>query len=181
MESRKQREFEAEALVHLDALYRVARRMTQSPSDAEDLVQEVFYRAYRSFSRFRKGTNCKAWLFKIMHNVSITRSAATRLAQDNLVDLAVTSRRRNQAADPERVVSARLEIERARQALDSLPEDYRMVMLLSDVEGLTYKQTARAMRCPVGTVRSRLARARALLRDSLARRELKECSEGCNS
>lgn len=167
MASCKQREFEAHALAHVDALYRVARRMSQSAAEAEDLVQEVFYRAYRSFSRFRKGSNCKAWLFKILLNVRLSRAAAVRQGRTKVIPLAAFSQRRDDAADPERLVSARIELERVRKALDSLPEEYRAALLLCDVEGLSYKHAARVMGCPVGTVRSRLARGRALLRQRL--------------
>lgn len=168
MATRKQQEFEAHALVHLDALYRVARRVSQSSAEAEDLVQDVVYRAYRSFSRFRRGTNCKAWLFKILLNVRLSRDAAARQGRTNVIPLAAAyPQRRDDAADPERLVSARIELERVRKALDSLPEEYRVALLLCDVEGLSYQHAARVMGCPVGTVRSRLARARALLRQRL--------------
>jgi RNA polymerase sigma-70 factor, ECF subfamily len=171
-ESRR-REFEATALPHLDALYNMALRITREPSAAEDLVQETCIRAYRFFSRYQRGTNCKAWLFKILKNTSINRFRKTR-SQPDAVDFAAIEEHsesciRLETADrsPEAMVAdARLGTD-VRAALTQLPEEFRMVVVLSIVEGHTYKEVAEIMDCPIGTVMSRLFRARKILQEAL--------------
>lgn len=167
--------FEEEALSHLDALYGAALRLTRSPSDAEDLVQDTFVKAYRFYDRFESGTNLKAWLFRIQTNTFINRyrrkvreratlggkSAAT-------VGDGVMSRETMRALrDPARLADRPLISEEIEKALAALPEDYRIVVILSDVEELAYREIAEIVGCPIGTVMSRLHRARKLLRASL--------------
>lgn len=167
--------FEEEALSHLDALYGAALRLTRSPSDAEDLVQDTFVKAYRFYYRFESGTNMKAWLFRIQTNTFINRyrrkvreratlggkSAAT-------VGDGVMSRETMRALrDPSRLADRPLISEEIERALEALPEDYRIVVLLSDVEELAYREIAEIVGCPIGTVMSRLHRARKMLRSSL--------------
>lgn len=161
--------FERLAMPHARALHRTAQRLTRSVDDASDVVQETFLRAYRTFANFQAGTNEKAWLFTILYSIMSNRWQATRrapaeVALDDLdawVPLAA-------AANAERVLLNRLgatpEILRA---LDALPEPYRAAVLLVDVEELTYEEAAAALACPVGTVRSRLARGRRQLCASL--------------
>ena len=167
--------FAAEALQYLDPLYGAALRLTRSPSDAEDLVQDTFLKAHRFYDRFEAGTNLKAWLFRILTNTFINRYRRRTRERDVLdgvdadpVGEGVVSRAAMRAlsspvADAERTLLAR-EIQ---GALDTLPEDYRVMILLADVEELSYKEIADIVGCPIGTVMSRLHRARKLMQKHL--------------
>ncbi len=167
--------FEEEALSHLDALYGAALRLTRSPSDAEDLVQDTFVKAYRFYDSFESGTNLKAWLFRIQTNTFINRyrrktreRAALGGKSAGMVGDGVMSRETMRALrDPSRLADRPLISAEIERALDELPEDYRMVVLLSDVEELAYREIAEILGCPIGTVMSRLHRARKMLRASL--------------
>ena len=170
------REFEAVALIHLDALYRSALRLTHNRSEAEDLVQETCLRAFRSFHRFNPGTNCRAWLFTILRNAFLNR--IRQAARDVLA---------GESADLESTAFARVaETPLARshpdeeffqtvlhgdvdRALKALPLRFREVVILADLEGLAYKEIAQVVGCPIGTVMSRLSRGRGLLRQALGR------------
>jgi RNA polymerase sigma-70 factor (ECF subfamily) len=171
----KRDEFERVALVHLDILYNTALRMTGSVQDAEDLVQDTFLRAYRFFDRFKKGTNCKAWLFKIMKNNFInrfrkkTREPSTVSFDEIQGALAaeseLTSPVWSDAAslpDLDELVE-----DDVKQALESLPLEFKMAVILSDISGFTYREVADIMGTPIGTVRSRLSRARSALQRRL--------------
>ena len=159
---RRRGEFESVALPHIDELYRTARRMLGDGATAEDAVQETYLRAWRSFRSFESGTNCRAWLFRILVNT--------------VHDLRRKQQREPLDDDSERILASRaangswnggfqdLDVERA---LSGLTTELRLVVLLADVEGLTYKETAAAMGVPLGTVMSRLSRARAKLREIL--------------
>lgn len=167
--------FEQEALQHLDSLYGAALRLTRSPSDAEDLVQDTYLKAHRFYDRFEAGTNLKAWLFRILTNTFINRyrrKTRERNVMDGIdadpVGEGVMSRAAMRAlsspvADAERTLLAR-EIQ---TALDALPEDYRVMILLADVEELAYKEIAEIVGCPIGTVMSRLHRARKMIQKHL--------------
>lgn len=167
--------FEQEALQHLDSLYGAALRLTRSPSDAEDLVQDTYLKAHRFHDRFEAGTNLKAWLFRILTNTFINRYRRRTRERDVLdgidadpVGEGVMSRAAMRAlstpvADAERTLLAK-EIE---GALDQLPEDYRVMILLADVEELSYKEIADIVGCPIGTVMSRLHRARKMMQKYL--------------
>jgi RNA polymerase sigma-70 factor (ECF subfamily) len=167
--------FEREALEHLDSLYGAALRLTRSEADAEDLVQDTFVRAYRFFDRFEAGTNMKAWLHRIQTNTFINRyrrKNRERMALDGAtaqpVGEGVMSRAAMRAlsqpvATAERPILAR-EIQ---NALDTLPEDYRIMILLADVEELSYREIADVVGCPIGTVMSRLHRARKAMQKQL--------------
>lgn len=167
--------FEEEALSHLDALYGAALRLTRSPSDAEDLVQDTFVKAYRFYDKFESGTNLKAWLFRIQTNTFINRyrrktreRAALGGKSGAAVGDGVMSRETMRALrDPSRLADRPLISAEITKALDELPEDYRMVVLLSDVEELAYREIAEILGCPIGTVMSRLHRARKMLRTTL--------------
>jgi RNA polymerase sigma-70 factor, ECF subfamily len=159
--------FEAVALPNAPALYRTARRFTSPPEDPRDLVQETFLRAYRTFDNFREGTNAKAWLFTILYSILSNRWQQTsRSPEEVSIDdlsprfagaIAVT-------AAAERSLLTRLDASpEVDAALRGLSEPFRAVVLLVDVEEMTYEEAAAALACPVGTVRSRLARARKLL------------------
>lgn len=168
--------FERDALPYLDQLYGAALRMTRNPSDAEDVVQETFAKAFSSFHQFKPGTNLKAWLYRILTNTYITSyrkkqrqpqessgedvedwqlhraeqhtSTGLRTAEMDALDLM-----------PDSVVS---------EAMNELGPDFRMAVYLADVEGFSYKEIAEIMGTPIGTVMSRLNRGRAQLREKLA-------------
>jgi RNA polymerase sigma-70 factor (ECF subfamily) len=169
------REFEDQALPHLDALYGTALRLTRNERDAEDLVQDVVLRAYRYWSKFEQGTNCKAWMFKILTNTFINRYHARRRDQEMVLqasDEAATQdilshEVREASRDPEGAIASRLLSDDVVRALETLPADFRIAVLLSDVEEFSYKEIADIMECPVGTVMSRLYRGRRLLQRAL--------------
>jgi RNA polymerase sigma-70 factor (ECF subfamily) len=162
--------FEREALVHLDAVYRTALRLAGDPADAEDLAQETMLKAFRSWRQYRPGTNAKAWLLTILRNTFVNEYRR-RKARPATVDVgeieAFTVFRDVQDADPERTIFDRLVDDDVLRAIDGLPADFREVLVLSDVEGLTYAEIAEAVGAPVGTVKSRLFRARQLLQREL--------------
>lgn len=152
--------FEAEALPHLRRLYAAAYRMTSNAADAEDLVQETMLRAYRAFDRFAPGTNAKAWLYTILERVRTDafRKAGRRPSTVELEDdgPAVTGRQ-----------DAILQGRDLEKALRGLPENFRLAVVLRDVEDLSYEEIAAALQIPLGTVMSRIHRGRALLREAL--------------
>ena len=163
------KEFELEALPHLDALYNFALRMTGDGDDANDLVQDTFLKAFRFFDKFEKGTNCKAWLFRIMKNTFINTYRKKSKEPDKVDYEDVENFYQN--VKPSSTGSAHLEKEiydnlfddDISLALASLPDDFKTVIILSDIEGFTYDEIADFIDCPVGTVRSRLHRARKML------------------
>ncbi|HEY4756229.1 MAG TPA: sigma-70 family RNA polymerase sigma factor [Ignavibacteriaceae bacterium] len=163
------KEFEQEALPHMDALYNFALRMTGDGDDANDLVQDTFLKAFRFFDKFEKGTNCKAWLFRIMKNTFIN-SYRKKTKEPDKVDYEDVEKF-YETVKPSSTDSAHLEKEIYDNLLDdeitsaiaSLPDDFKTVIILSDIEGFTYDEIADFVDCPVGTVRSRLHRARKML------------------
>jgi RNA polymerase sigma-70 factor (ECF subfamily) len=169
-------EFEALALRHLDSLYGAAVRLTRNERDAEDLVQDALLRAYRFFERFERGTNIKAWLFKILTNTFINRyrrSAKERTLVDGPEQEAVQGQlvsrdAADAAADPERWYFDRVLSEDVLRAVDALPLDFRMVVILADLQEFSYREIADVLDVPVGTVMSRLFRGRRLLQKALA-------------
>jgi len=161
------RAFEAEAMPHVDRLFRHAMWLERNRSEAEDLVQETLVQALQSFARFTPGTNCRAWLLTILQHVRSNRwRKQGRLAIDAGVD--IEERGPNTAVFvppiPERVTD-----EDMLTALNRIPSHYQQVILLCDVEDLTYKEIAAALDIPIGTVMSRLHRGREALRIELAR------------
>jgi RNA polymerase sigma-70 factor (ECF subfamily) len=173
--------FEAAALCHIDSLYATGLRMTRNPGDAEDLVQDTMLAAYRFFNKFEPGTNCKAWLFKILTNTFINkyrkrvreREVRDVIDQEELPslmseDVAEASR------DPEGQMVGNLLSDDVKRALEAVPYDYRMAVVLCDLEEFSYKEIADIMDCPVGTVMSRLHRGRRLLQKSLREYAVKE-------
>lgn len=162
--------FEAEALPHLDSLYRMALRLTSDPSQAEDLVQETMLKAYRAWRQYRPGTNARAWLLTILRNTFIN-DYRRRKREPVAVDLEAVEPyaiyRDVEQADPEGAFFAQIVDQRVLEAIDRLPPDFRDVLALSDMEGLSYQEIADALEIPVGTVKSRLFRARRQLQREL--------------
>jgi RNA polymerase sigma-70 factor (ECF subfamily) len=163
--------FEREALPHLDAMYSVALRLTRNERDAEDLVQDAVLRGWRFFHRFEAGTNCKAWLLKILHNAFINkyrrrvreREIAASIENEDEGTTLLSQSVADAARDPERVILDGMLSDDVKRALDAVPEDFRLAVVLCDLEELSYKEIADVMECPVGTVMSRLHRGRKLL------------------
>ncbi len=156
--------FEGEALPYQGDLYRMAKWLVREHDETEDLVQETLMQALRSFHRFEKGTNCRAWLIKIMyHTLSKRRRSESRLhliggAEEQIAETAAFEPPTPQGITEEEVL----------QALKRLPQQFQEVVILSDVEDLTYKEIAEALSIPTGTVMSRLHRGRRLLRAELS-------------
>lgn len=169
-------EFEQAALVHTEELYATALRLTKNERDAEDLLQDTYLKAFTFFHRFEKNTNCRAWLFKILTNTFINtyrRKAKEReiLGADDLrpVEEKLFDRERTAMLyNPERGLFGKLISEDVRTALRNLPIEFRMVVVLADLQGFSYKDIAYVLDCPVGTVMSRLFRGRKLMRKQLA-------------
>jgi len=168
-------DFEREALSHLGALLAVATRLTRNTAEAEDLVQDTFVKAMRARGRFEAGTNMRAWLLRILTNTFINRYRRGGLEKsvlegpdaDPLVDGWISTSTLEAMRDPEsQALRPMLEAE-IRRALEELPEDFRMAVLLADVEELSYREIADMMGCPIGTVMSRLHRGRRLLKRRL--------------
>jgi RNA polymerase sigma-70 factor (ECF subfamily) len=155
--------FEHEALPHLDALYRFALRLSGAPTDAEDLVQETMLKAFRAWGQFQAGTNVRAWLMTILRNHFISGYRKSRHTE-RTVDLDDPDMQPVYGlvgeGDPEGSFFSRLVDERVTSVIDGLPPEYRTALVLSDVEGMAYAEIARVLGIPVGTVRSRIFRAR---------------------
>lgn len=171
--------FEAEALPHLEAVYRFALRLTASPDPAEDLVQETFLRAWRAWDQYAVGTNAKSWLFTICRNVFL-RQQERGQRHDQIVDKEAPRELAAGAADiinpiwssaagkdPEGNFFNSIVDDEVLRAIDALPEEYRTAVMLSDVEGLPYNEISELMGVPVGTVKSRLFRGRRQLQKVL--------------
>ncbi len=168
--------FQDEVPPLLDSLYGGALRMTRNPADAEDQVQETMLRAYRSFDRFESGTNLKAWLFRIMTNAYINiyrkrQREPQQISQDEVEDFDLYQELKSHdpqwEATPENIVLDRLLDADIVSAIEDLPEQFRLAVILSDVEGFTYAEMAEIMDVPMGTVMSRLHRGRKALQKRL--------------
>jgi RNA polymerase sigma-70 factor (ECF subfamily) len=170
----KRKQFEAEAVPHMDALLRTALRMTKNQTDAEDLVQETMVKAYRFWDKFEPGSNCRAWLFKIMTNIFINeyRSKSRTPVSVNMDDiddnflygqLASMPPGRN----PEEELFAKIFDDDVKKAIEELPDDFRLVVVLSFLEGFSYQEIADIIDLQLGTVKSRLHRGRKLLQKKL--------------
>lgn len=166
-------EFEREAVPQMDILYNYALRMTANPDDASDLVQETFMKAYRFWDKYEKGTNIRAWLFRIMKNTYINRYRKESKEPETLDYNEIQNfynTIRYESADPndlqEKIFGGLLDDDVA-TAVRSLPEDFQTVVILCDIEGLSYEEIAEFVDSPIGTVRSRLHRGRKMLREKL--------------
>ncbi len=172
-EIERQMDFKNEAMIHIDALYNYAVRMTGDPEDANDLVQETYMKAYRFFDSFEKGTNCKAWLFRILKNSYINRyrkesKEPDKVDYDEIKEFYHTVKHSSlDSNDMQEKWYGELLDDEVERALESLPEDFREVVQLCDIEGFTYEEIANMVDCPIGTVRSRLHRGRKILREKL--------------
>lgn len=165
--------------MHAEALYRFACRLCRNDHDAEDLLQETFLLAYRSFHQYTLGTNCKSWMFRIMHNsfkkkwrkkenqtphVAIEDEGGDYILHQHLLEKDKTYK-----DNPEKRLLDLYPSEDVQKALEALSEEHRAVLLLSDVEGLSYQEVADILEVPLGTVRSRLSRARSAVQRRLIR------------
>jgi RNA polymerase sigma-70 factor, ECF subfamily len=164
-----------ECMSHMDALYGVACRLTRNPTEAEDLVQDALVKAMRARAQFQAGTNLKAWLFRILTNTFINkyrrggleRSVLEGPDADPLADGWVSASTMRQLRDPEQIALLPIVEGEVRRALDALPPEFRLAVVLCDVEEFSYEEIADIMGCPIGTVMSRLHRGRKLLQKSL--------------
>ncbi|HEU5465413.1 MAG TPA: sigma-70 family RNA polymerase sigma factor [Gemmatimonadales bacterium] len=169
-DSSRRSAFEKEALVHLDALYRVGLRLTGNAADADDLVQETMLKAYRSWDQYQPGTNAKGWLLTILRNSFIneyrrrTRHPET-VDVDTIEPFAVFQD--IQEEDPQGAFFDKIVDDEVLRAIDGLPEAFRETVVLSDVEGMSYQEIGKILGIPVGTVKSRLFRARQMLQGKL--------------
>ena len=169
-DSSRRTAFEKEALVHLDALYRVALRLAGNAADADDLVQETMLKAYRSWDQYQPGTNAKGWLLTILRNSFIneyrrrTRHPET-VDVDTIEPFAVFQD--IQEEDPQGAFFDKIVDDEVLRAIDGLPEAFRETVVLSDVEGMSYQEIGKILGIPVGTVKSRLFRARQMLQGKL--------------
>tara|TARA_R100001143_G_scaffold63588_2_gene72823 strand:- start:80535 stop:81110 length:576 start_codon:yes stop_codon:yes gene_type:complete len=172
-EIKKQQDFNEEILPHLDALYNFGLRLTADPNDAEDLVQDTIVKAFRFFSSYEKGTNAKAWLFRILKNSYINNyrrksKKPQEVDYDEVASFYESIRaERTNSSDLEDKMFRELIDDDLSNALDSIPEDFRTVVLLCDVEDFTYEEIANMLDVPIGTIRSRLHRGRNLLKAQL--------------
>lgn len=173
----RQETFRVEALPEMDAVYRFALRLARNPPAAEDLVQETFLRAWRSWEQYTPGTNCKSWLFTICRNVFLRQQERGKRHDEILSEQAPEDPERlsrenpvfaaTKDSDPEGDFFREIVDDDVLAAIDELPEDYRVAVVLSDLEGMAYKEIADMLEIPVGTVKSRLFRGRRILQQRL--------------
>ncbi len=175
----RRRQFEAEALPHIDALRSSALSMTRNSATADDLVQETYLKAWRFWDKFEPGTSCKAWLFRIMTNtyINMYRKWSREPYKVDFEDIEEHSESKISSAEPigmpavlddaERSAFDNLFSDEVKAAVEGLPPYFRIVAVLSDIQGFTYQEVADILDIPIGTVRSRLSRARGMLQEKL--------------
>ena len=169
----KKIDFDLEAMPHMNLLHNYAYKMTFNQLDADDLLQETFLRAFRFFHKFEKGTNCKAWLFRIMKNLFINRYRKNQKEPgkvdygeiENFFDTIRSEKM--ESSDLQQKVFSNLLDDDVTKALNSLQDDFKTVVILCDLEGLSYEEIADFVQRPIGTVRSRLHRGRKMLQEKL--------------
>ncbi len=167
-------EFEQAALPEISHLYKSALCLTRSKTEAEDLVQETYLRAFRFFDKFQPGTNCRAWFLTILQNLFIYRYQQKK-REPEIVDLeridqlykSMVEQGEKERDNPENQLISRLMGGEIEKALRELSEEFRMTIMLVDIEELSYEQAAKLMECPIGTVRSRISRGRRMLQVAL--------------
>lgn len=177
----KKKRFEAEALLHLNALYSMSLKLTRNEEDAKDLVQETYFKAYKFFHQFQQGTSIKAWLYKILKN-SYINVYRKKVRQPEMIEYdkvepfisLIQDDNKETKEKIEKKILDKLLDDEITSALNKLPDEFRIVVLLSDMEGLSYKEISDIMECPIGTVRSRLSRGRKMLQKVLLDYALKE-------
>lgn len=166
-------DFDEEAMPHMNILHGYALKITGNQLDADDLVQETFLRAFRFFDKFEKGTNCKAWLFRVMKNLFINKYRKNqrepgKVDYDEIENYFDTIRSEKlDSTDLQEKVFSNLLDDDVTRALNSLQDDFKTVVILCDLEGLSYEEIAEFIQCPIGTVRSRLHRGRKMLQQKL--------------
>lgn len=173
------KEFEASVLQHLDGMYAVARRLTRDPSTAEDLVHDATIKALKARGQFEPGTNLRAWLLRILTNTFINgyrRGGLERTtvenafeSEDPIAEGWLSAATMRSMREPEEEALRPVLRDELRRAIDELPDDFRVAIVLCDVEELSYKEIAESMGTPIGTVMSRIHRARKILQDRLRR------------
>lgn len=178
----QRRVFERTTTQYIDELYGTALRLTRNDRDAEDLVQDTYLKAFKAFHQFQPGTNCRAWMFRILTNTFINsyrrrikeREILERQENGSLQNSLVCRDSIDRYSNPERQMVGQGLSDDVEQALAEVPEDFRMAVILSDIRGFSYKEVAEMMETPIGTVMSRLFRGRRLLRKALWRFGMKE-------
>jgi RNA polymerase sigma-70 factor, ECF subfamily len=175
-QTEKRKDFQQQAMPFLDAMFGTAYRLTRNPRDAEDLVQESLLRAYRFWDTFERDSNCKAWLLRIVTNTFINEYQRKKRSREILeaatseqaaTDGVLIHEQAERYQSPERALLERGVSDDVQRALEALPDDFRLAVVLCDMQGLSYKEIAEIMDCPVGTVMSRLFRGRKLLAGAL--------------
>ena len=176
-ESRQKGSFEDEAIPHMDAVYRFALRLSGNKDSAEDLLQDTYFRAFRAWDQYTPGTRCKSWLFTICRNVFLRQRERGQRHDEILAEAAHEDPRAlsreapvfaaSHNSDPEGAFFKSIVDEEILAAIDALPGEYRMAVVLSDLEDLSYNEIAEVMEIPVGTVKSRLFRGRRQLQQQL--------------
>ncbi len=165
----KKSEFEQLTLPHIDALYNTALRLTHKESEAEDLLQETFLKAFRFFHRFERGTHIKAWLFKIMTNTFINQYRKQQRTREVVEDWDWEHIMQSDESitENEKLILDRFVSDQVMDSLEQVPVDFRTVLLLADLQDFSYKEIAEMVGCPIGTVMSRLYRGRRIMRKLL--------------
>ena len=171
----KNRMFEQTPMTYLNELYGTALRLTRNERDAEDLVQDTYLKAYKAFHQFKPGTNCRAWMFRILTNTFINgyrrrrkeRDILQRQENGSLQHSLVHKESVERFSNPERAVIHMGLSDEIQRALDEVPYDFRMAVILADLQDFSYQEIAEIMETPIGTVMSRLFRGRRLLRAAL--------------